>query len=200
MCSNRHLNSGLLAPNSRRGSTYGEIYGTDKSRTQLPPCVLAPDSKCSCYLSSLGSRPTTLPMPLRAMKEQPDGVVRSPSEQATGKPKQRRGVVMSDSAPASPADSAEEHEEDLELNSSPGRSASDATQLSPIAPFVSKTYGIINGESEDIVSWWKSAGEDTFVIKRVEVFQEQVLPRFFSHKNYSSFVRQLNNHGKEREG
>lgn len=68
-------------------------------------------------------------------------------------------------------------------------------QLSPVAPFVSKAYAIVNGEPDGIVSWWESDGEDTFVIKRVDVFQEQVLPRFFSHRNYSSFVRQLNNHG-----
>lgn len=74
--------------------------------------------------------------------------------------------------------------------------ASSPMQLSPVAPFVSKAYAIVNGEADGIVSWWESDGEDTFVIKRVDVFQEQVLPRFFSHKNYSSFVRQLNNHGR----
>lgn len=74
--------------------------------------------------------------------------------------------------------------------------AASPMQLSPVAPFVSKAYAIVNGESDGIVAWWESDGEDTFVIKRVDVFQEQVLPRFFSHRNYSSFVRQLNNHGR----
>ena len=72
-------------------------------------------------------------------------------------------------------------------------------QLSPVAPFVSKTYGIVNGESDEVVCWSETGGEDTFVIKCVKVFQEQVLPRFFCHSNYSSFVRQLNNHGESLE-
>lgn len=83
-----------------------------------------------------------------------------------------------------------------ELGASQNQTSSDPTKHSPIAPFVSKTYAIVNGESDEVVSWWQTGGEDTFVIKRVEVFQEQVLPRFFSHNNYSSFVRQLNNHGE----
>lgn len=84
----------------------------------------------------------------------------------------------------------------FELNAS-YRPSSESTQLSPIAPFVSKTYGIVSDESDEVVSWWKTDGEDTFVIKHVDVFQERVLPRFFSHNNYSSFVRQLNNHGEK---
>lgn len=71
---------------------------------------------------------------------------------------------------------------------------------SPAPPFVEKTYRIVEFESDDIVSWWRqeSTGEDSFVIKRVDLFQEQVLPRFFNHRNYSSFLRQLNNYGELR--
>lgn len=68
---------------------------------------------------------------------------------------------------------------------------------SPAPPFVEKTYAIVNGEPDDIVSWSRQEdGGDTFVIKRVDLFEEHVLPRFFNHRNYSSFLRQLNNYGE----
>ena len=59
------------------------------------------------------------------------------------------------------------------------------------APFLTKTYQLVDDPSSDhIVSW----GEDdtTFVVWRPQEFARDLLPNFFKHNNFSSFVRQLN--------
>lgn len=44
-----------------------------------------------------------------------------------------------------------------------------------------------------IISWTSSS--DSFNIKNISHFTETVLPRFFKHNNFSSFIRQLNMYG-----
>ena len=59
------------------------------------------------------------------------------------------------------------------------------------APFLTKTYQLVDDPSTDhIVSW----GEDdtTFVVWRPPEFARDLLPNYFKHNNFSSFVRQLN--------
>jgi heat shock transcription factor len=59
------------------------------------------------------------------------------------------------------------------------------------APFLTKTYHLVNDPStNDVVSW----GEDdtTFVVWRPPEFARDLLPNYFKHNNFSSFVRQLN--------
>ncbi|CAM9220151.1 unnamed protein product, partial [Hapterophycus canaliculatus] len=59
--------------------------------------------------------------------------------------------------------------------------------------FLRKTYEMINS-CEDIHAAWTAAG-DTFVIKDPDTFANEVIPRFFKHNKFSSFVRQLNFYG-----
>lgn len=59
------------------------------------------------------------------------------------------------------------------------------------APFLTKTYQLVDDPSTDhVVSW----GEDdtTFVVWRPPEFARDLLPNYFKHNNFSSFVRQLN--------
>ncbi|KAF4395336.1 hypothetical protein F8388_001723 [Cannabis sativa] len=59
------------------------------------------------------------------------------------------------------------------------------------APFLTKTYQLVDDPATDhIVSW----GEDdtTFVVWRPPEFARDLLPNYFKHNNFSSFVRQLN--------
>ncbi|KAL1546950.1 heat stress transcription factor B-4-like [Salvia divinorum] len=68
------------------------------------------------------------------------------------------------------------------------------SQKSVPAPFLSKTYQLVDDASTDhIVSW----GEDdtTFVVWRPPEFARDLLPNYFKHNNFSSFVRQLNTYG-----
>lgn len=58
-------------------------------------------------------------------------------------------------------------------------------------PFLTKTYDIVEDSSTNhIVSW--SRGNNSFIVWDPQTFALSLLPRYFKHNNFSSFVRQLN--------
>jgi hypothetical protein len=59
--------------------------------------------------------------------------------------------------------------------------------------FLRKTYTMIDTCSPDVASW--SDDGLTFYVKDTEKFASEVIPEFFKHNNFSSFVRQLNFYG-----
>jgi len=68
----------------------------------------------------------------------------------------------------------------------------ESSHAKPVpAPFLTKTYQLVDDPCTDhIVSW----GEDgaTFVVWQPPEFARDLLPNYFKHNNFSSFVRQLN--------
>lgn len=64
-------------------------------------------------------------------------------------------------------------------------------QGSPIPPFLSKTFDLVDDRSLDPIISWEQTGESFVVWDPVE-FSRLILPRNFKHNNFSSFVRQLN--------
>ncbi|KAJ4868565.1 Winged helix-turn-helix DNA-binding domain protein [Raphanus sativus] len=59
------------------------------------------------------------------------------------------------------------------------------------APFLSKTYQLVDDQiTDDVVSW----NEDgtAFVVWKTAEFAKDLLPQYFKHNNFSSFIRQLN--------
>lgn len=59
------------------------------------------------------------------------------------------------------------------------------------APFLSKTYQLVDDPGTDLIVSWNEDG-NTFVVWKPPEFARDVLPNYFKHRNLSSFVRQLN--------
>lgn len=63
-----------------------------------------------------------------------------------------------------------------------------------LPPFLVKCYEMVNDEStNELISW--SESNDSFIIWDESKFASQLLPKYFKHSNFSSFVRQLNIYG-----
>jgi hypothetical protein len=57
--------------------------------------------------------------------------------------------------------------------------------------FLQKTFDMLNDSSlSSTVSWTEDGTE--FVIYNTSEFSEKILPLFFKHSNFASFIRQLN--------
>ncbi|XP_015064197.1 heat stress transcription factor B-2a-like [Solanum pennellii] len=68
------------------------------------------------------------------------------------------------------------------------------------APFLSKTYDLLEEQEEEnsnsnikVVSW--NGEGNGFVVWCPDEFSEVMLPKYFKHNNFSSFIRQLNTYG-----
>lgn len=67
----------------------------------------------------------------------------------------------------------------------------ECLQMSPVPPFLSKTFDLVDDPSlNPIISWSSNGG--SFVVWDPLEFARIILPRHFKHNNFSSFVRQLN--------
>jgi len=61
-------------------------------------------------------------------------------------------------------------------------------------PFLTKTYELVDDSSTDSIVSWGGYGS-SFIVHKPPEFARDLLPRFFKHNNFSSFVRQLNTYG-----
>lgn len=73
------------------------------------------------------------------------------------------------------------------------RNASGAQKNRP-PTFVSKLWSMINDPSNNEYIHWMDDGK-SFQVTGREQFEAKILPKYFKHKNFSSFVRQLNMYG-----
>ncbi|XP_025012596.2 heat shock factor protein HSF30 [Ricinus communis] len=61
-------------------------------------------------------------------------------------------------------------------------------------PFLTKTFEMVEDPSTDsVVSW--SRARNSFIVWDSHKFSTTLLPKYFKHSNFSSFIRQLNTYG-----
>ncbi|KAI9314959.1 hypothetical protein BX666DRAFT_1965098 [Dichotomocladium elegans] len=98
-------------------------------------------------------------------------------------------------APPSPDDFNDEDGENGGNNDSSPTSAVIATQRTGVQrgvpAFLNKLYSMVSESSTDNLIRWSADGT-SFVVENHEVFAKTVLPRYYKHNTFASFVRQLN--------
>ncbi|CAL9239842.1 unnamed protein product [Arabidopsis halleri] len=70
-----------------------------------------------------------------------------------------------------------------------------SSSSSSVAPFLRKCYEMVDDSSTDAIISWSTSADNSFVILDTNVFSVELLPKYFKHSNFSSFIRQLNIYG-----
>uniref|UniRef100_A0A7S2L0M2 HSF-type DNA-binding domain-containing protein n=1 Tax=Leptocylindrus danicus TaxID=163516 RepID=A0A7S2L0M2_9STRA len=73
------------------------------------------------------------------------------------------------------------------------KSTSNTRKKNEAPLFLAKTYAMIDS-CDTAIACWSERG-DMFIIKDADIFASSIIPKFFKHSNFSSFVRQLNFYG-----
>ncbi|RHY09549.1 hypothetical protein DYB25_003716 [Aphanomyces astaci] len=66
-------------------------------------------------------------------------------------------------------------------------------KVSSAAIFLKKTYDMIDTAPSSVAGWSDDGG--SFIVREPKEFAAYMLPKYFKHSNFSSFVRQLNFYG-----
>eukprot|EP00591_Stephanopyxis_turris_P000016 CAMPEP_0195517422 /NCGR_PEP_ID=MMETSP0794_2-20130614/10773_1 /TAXON_ID=515487 /ORGANISM="Stephanopyxis turris, Strain CCMP 815" /LENGTH=467 /DNA_ID=CAMNT_0040646233 /DNA_START=22 /DNA_END=1425 /DNA_ORIENTATION=+ len=86
-----------------------------------------------------------------------------------------------------------EQKEEATGNEDKDKSSVKNKSLLDAPMFLRKTFHMINTCDTSIATWSKDGY--TFEIKDVDTFSSKIIPQYFSHNKFSSFVRQLNFYG-----
>ncbi|KAK4775424.1 hypothetical protein SAY87_023385 [Trapa incisa] len=63
-----------------------------------------------------------------------------------------------------------------------------------LPPFLSKTYEMVDDSSSNLIVSWGETNK-SFIVWNPPELARVLLPRYFKHNNFSSFIRQLNTYG-----
>lgn len=86
---------------------------------------------------------------------------------------------------------AEIYDDDDDDVGSTGGGSGNGRDQQPL--FLRKTYQMLEACPPEYAGWSESG--ESFMIKDPDLFAQHVIPQYFSHNNFSSFVRQLNFYG-----
>ncbi|CAN7031673.1 hypothetical protein BRARA_H00975 [Brassica rapa] len=64
-----------------------------------------------------------------------------------------------------------------------------------LPPFLTKTYEMVDDSSSDSIVSWSPQSNKSFIVWNPPEFSRDLLPKFFKHNNFASFIRQLNTYG-----
>ncbi|WWC85159.1 uncharacterized protein L201_000016 [Kwoniella dendrophila CBS 6074] len=76
----------------------------------------------------------------------------------------------------------------------PGISLDENGEVLKVPAFLNKLYTMVSDTTVNDLIYWGENG-DSFFVPNAEQFGRELLPRWFKHSNFSSFVRQLNMYG-----
>ena len=68
---------------------------------------------------------------------------------------------------------------------------SNKSEISHISHFLSQLYQILADKNNENIIHWDDNGK-YFIIENMYDFTEKILPKYYNHNNFASFVRQLN--------
>ncbi|KAJ1558726.1 stress-responsive transcription factor hsf1, partial [Cladochytrium tenue] len=146
---------------------YADVIGFAANATAAPPHpVDIHGSPLPLSAMALGSRTSSVAAPLSVLRQ-----VATPAS-ASAAPQRPRPQPPPSSLPAAAAGAV----------------------IKGVPAFPNKLYNMVNDERGTGLIHWSDDGQ-AFVVERHEEFAREVLPRFFKHSNFSSFVRQLNMYG-----
>ncbi|KAL2244841.1 UNVERIFIED_CONTAM: Heat stress transcription factor A-1a [Sesamum indicum] len=75
-----------------------------------------------------------------------------------------------------------------------GRAGRSSCVSRALPPFLLKIYDMLgNDETNSLISW--SSTGNSFVVTNPQLFAVNVLPIYFKHRNFQSFITQLNSYG-----
>jgi hypothetical protein len=79
-------------------------------------------------------------------------------------------------------------------NQSPSRPVTMMDSAKTVSTFITKLYNMLEDPTATPIIQW-TQHDSSFIVTSPMEFQEAVLPKYFKHNNFSSFVRQLNLYG-----
>ncbi|MCO5549698.1 hypothetical protein L7F22_003171 [Adiantum nelumboides] len=117
-----------------------------------------------------------------------------PSSMFTNSINQNQSVQQTPQGQINPQQSSPNPNQAAMLSTSRPTGSLIPTHVSKNNPFLNKLRSMVDDPKTDDLIRWSDDGE-TFLVPNNVRFGDEVLPRFFKHNRFSSFVRQLNMYG-----